>query len=117
VLGYGIRVRASVTSTGIELKNNLGRTSCRLGAKPIANSVDPGKPNKKGPAFAKGARSDRSGKLAMKSWIATENRWAEGIGRQALVYIVSLFEFIIWIGLAISWLFFHGVRPPIVSGG
>ena len=38
--------------------------------------------------------------------------WAEGIGRLALVYVVSLFGFIIWIGLAISWLFFHGVRPP-----
>jgi uncharacterized membrane protein YadS len=39
--------------------------------------------------------------------------WAEGIGRLALVYALSLFGFIIWIGLAISWLFFHGVRPPI----
>ncbi|MEZ6143137.1 MAG: putative sulfate exporter family transporter [Zavarzinella sp.] len=35
--------------------------------------------------------------------------WAEGLGRLALVYIVSLFGFVIWIGLAISWLFFHGV--------
>ena len=34
--------------------------------------------------------------------------WAEGIGRLALIYAVSLFGFIIWIGLAISWLFFHG---------
>lgn len=41
--------------------------------------------------------------------------WAEGIGRLALVYVVSLFGFIIWIGLAISWLFFHGVRPPLVQ--
>jgi uncharacterized membrane protein YadS len=40
----------------------------------------------------------------------------EGIGRLALVYVVSLFGFIIWIGLAISWLFFHGVMPPLVSG-
>ncbi|MFO0888915.1 MAG: putative sulfate exporter family transporter [Isosphaeraceae bacterium] len=38
--------------------------------------------------------------------------WAEGIGRLALVYAVSLFGFIIWIGLAISWLFFHGAMPP-----
>jgi uncharacterized membrane protein YadS len=38
--------------------------------------------------------------------------WAEGIGRLALVYLVSLFGFVIWIGLGISWLFFHGVRPP-----
>lgn len=35
--------------------------------------------------------------------------WAEGLGRLALVYVVSLFGFVIWIGLAISWLFFHGV--------
>ncbi len=38
----------------------------------------------------------------------------EGIGRLALVYVVSLFGFIIWIGLFISWLFFHGVKPPTV---
>ncbi|HLJ97265.1 MAG TPA: putative sulfate exporter family transporter [Gemmataceae bacterium] len=43
--------------------------------------------------------------------------WAEGIGRLTLVYVVSLFGFVIWIGLAISWLFFHGVYPPIVHGG
>ncbi len=43
--------------------------------------------------------------------------WAEGIGRLALVYVVSLFGFIIWIGLAISWLFFHGAHPPIITGG
>jgi uncharacterized membrane protein YadS len=43
--------------------------------------------------------------------------WAEGIGRLALVYVLSLFGFIIWIGLFISWLFFHGVHPPVVSGG
>jgi uncharacterized membrane protein YadS len=42
--------------------------------------------------------------------------WAEGIGRLALVYVVCLFGFIIWIGLAISWLFFHGVHPPVVGG-
>jgi uncharacterized membrane protein YadS len=42
--------------------------------------------------------------------------WAEGIGRLAVVYVVSLFGFIIWIGLAISWLFFHGMRPPVVGG-
>jgi uncharacterized membrane protein YadS len=40
--------------------------------------------------------------------------WEEGIARLALVYIVCLFGFIIWIGLAISWLFFHGVKPPVV---
>lgn len=41
--------------------------------------------------------------------------WAEGIGRLAAVYVVCLFGFIIWIGLFISWLFFHGVMPPVVS--
>lgn len=39
--------------------------------------------------------------------------WAEGLGRLALVYVVSLFGFVVWIGLAISWLFFHGVVPPV----
>lgn len=38
--------------------------------------------------------------------------WAEGLGRLALVYVVSLFGCVIWIGLGISWLFFHGVVPP-----
>lgn len=33
--------------------------------------------------------------------------WAEGIARLALVYVVCLFGFVIWIGLVISWLFFH----------
>jgi len=42
--------------------------------------------------------------------------WEEGIGRLAVVYILCLFGFIIWFGLAISWLFFHGVKPPIVQG-
>ncbi|MCS7279817.1 MAG: putative sulfate exporter family transporter [Thermodesulfobacteriaceae bacterium] len=41
--------------------------------------------------------------------------WAEGLGKLALVYVVCLFGFIIWIGLIISWIFFHGVKPPIVS--
>ncbi len=40
--------------------------------------------------------------------------WAEGLGRLALVYVVSLFGVVIWIGLAISWLFFHGV--PAAGG-
>src|SRR5207244_12206429 len=31
----------------------------------------------------------------------------EGIGRLALVYVVCLFGFIVWIGLAVSWIFFH----------
>jgi uncharacterized membrane protein YadS len=41
--------------------------------------------------------------------------WEEGIGRLAAVYLVSLFGFIIWIGLVISWLFFHGVKPPLAG--
>ena len=36
----------------------------------------------------------------------------EGIGRLALVYVVCLFGFIVWIGLAVSWIFFHGMTPP-----
>ncbi len=40
--------------------------------------------------------------------------WEEGIGKLALVYLVCLFGFIIWIGLVISWVFFHGIVPPTV---
>jgi uncharacterized membrane protein YadS len=39
--------------------------------------------------------------------------WAEGIGRLAAVYAVSLFGFVIWVGLLISYLFFAGVKPPL----
>jgi uncharacterized membrane protein YadS len=39
--------------------------------------------------------------------------WQEGIGKLALVYVLCLFGFIIWIGLAISWAFFQGVKPPV----
>ena len=41
--------------------------------------------------------------------------WEEGIGRLAVVYLVALFGFIIWIGLLISWIFFHGMRPPVIG--
>lgn len=41
--------------------------------------------------------------------------WQEGIGRLAAVYLVSLFGFVIWVGLLISWLFFSGVKPPLVG--
>ena len=41
--------------------------------------------------------------------------WAEGLGKLALVYAVSLFGFVIWFGLLVSWLFFHGVKPPEVK--
>lgn len=40
----------------------------------------------------------------------------EGIWRLAAVYVVSLFGFIIWIGLLISWIFFRGITPPVVGG-
>jgi uncharacterized membrane protein YadS len=41
--------------------------------------------------------------------------WQEGFGKLAAVYIVSLFGFVIWVGLFISWIFFGGVMPPVVS--
>lgn len=41
--------------------------------------------------------------------------WEEGMGKLAVVYVVCLFGFIIWIGLVISWLFFHGITPPTVA--
>ena len=42
--------------------------------------------------------------------------WEEGIGRLAAVYLLCLFGFVIWVGLAISFLFFAGVKPPLVAG-
>jgi uncharacterized membrane protein YadS len=42
--------------------------------------------------------------------------WAEGIGRLAAVYLLSLFGFVIWVGLAISFVFFAGVKPPLAAG-
>ena len=41
--------------------------------------------------------------------------WEEGIGKLAAVYLLCLFGFIIWIGLFISWIFFHGVHPPLAG--
>jgi uncharacterized membrane protein YadS len=41
--------------------------------------------------------------------------WQEGIGKLAAVYVVSLFGFVIWIGLLISWLFFYGIMPPLAG--
>jgi uncharacterized membrane protein YadS len=41
--------------------------------------------------------------------------WQEGIGKLAAVYVVSLFGFVIWVGLLISWIFFAGVHPPLAS--
>lgn len=42
--------------------------------------------------------------------------WDEGMGRIVGVYVVALFGFILWVGLSISWLFYHGVKPPIIGG-
>jgi hypothetical protein len=39
----------------------------------------------------------------------------EGIARLAAVYVFCLFGYIIWIGLLISWPFFHGVLPPMLK--
>ena len=41
--------------------------------------------------------------------------WEDGVGKLAAVYLVSLFGFVIWVGLLISWLFFSGVKPPLAS--
>jgi hypothetical protein len=40
--------------------------------------------------------------------------WQQGFGKLAAVYFVSLFGFVIWVGLPISWLF-RGVKPRLVS--
>lgn len=39
--------------------------------------------------------------------------WEEGLGKLVAVYVVSLFGFVIWVGLLISWLFFAGIKPPL----
>lgn len=41
--------------------------------------------------------------------------WREGFGKLAAVYVVSLFGFVIWVGLLISWIFFSGITPPLAS--
>ena len=41
--------------------------------------------------------------------------WQDGLGKLAAVYVVSLFGFVIWVGLLISWLFFSGFKPPLAS--
>ncbi|MGI9951755.1 putative sulfate exporter family transporter [Moorellaceae bacterium AZ2] len=41
--------------------------------------------------------------------------WGEGMGKLAVVYVISLFGFIIWIGLLISWLLFRGITPPPIA--
>jgi uncharacterized membrane protein YadS len=42
--------------------------------------------------------------------------WAAGMSRIVGVYVVCLFGFILWIGLLVSWIFYHGITPPIVGG-
>ncbi|WP_081411007.1 putative sulfate exporter family transporter [Desulfotruncus alcoholivorax] len=42
--------------------------------------------------------------------------WAEGMGKIVVVYAVCLFGFILWVGLFISWIFYHGIMPPVVGG-
>lgn len=41
--------------------------------------------------------------------------WEEGIGKLAVIYVIALFGFIIWVALLISWLFFHNILPPTVQ--
>jgi uncharacterized membrane protein YadS len=41
--------------------------------------------------------------------------WQEGFGKLAAVYVVSLFGFVVWVGLAISWIFFSGITPPLAG--
>ena len=40
--------------------------------------------------------------------------WEDGLGKLVAVYAISLFGFVIWVGLLISWLFFAGIKPPLV---
>jgi len=39
----------------------------------------------------------------------------EGLGRVVLIYLIALFGFILWIGLAISFIFFHDVPVPLAG--
>ena len=36
-------------------------------------------------------------------------------GKLTAVYAVSLFGFVVWVGLAISWIFFNGITPPLAG--
>ncbi|MDP4127691.1 MAG: putative sulfate exporter family transporter, partial [Bacillota bacterium] len=42
--------------------------------------------------------------------------WAEGMGKIVVVYAVCLFGFILWVGLLISWIFYNGIMPPVITG-
>jgi uncharacterized membrane protein YadS len=41
--------------------------------------------------------------------------WREGLAKLVAVYALTLFGFVVWVGLLISWLFFAGVKPPLVG--
>jgi len=41
--------------------------------------------------------------------------WEDGFGKLAAVYLISLFGFVVWVGLFISWIFFGGVHPPLAG--
>ncbi len=40
--------------------------------------------------------------------------WNAGLGRVVGVYAVALIGFIIWVGLFISYIFYHGIVPPTI---
>jgi len=44
------------------------------------------------------------------------NLWGAGMGRIVGVYAACLFLFILWVGLFISWVFYHGITPPVIGG-
>jgi hypothetical protein len=41
--------------------------------------------------------------------------WEDGLGKLVAVYVVSLFGFVIWVALLISWLFFAGIKLPLAG--
>lgn len=40
--------------------------------------------------------------------------WKAGLGRVVGVYAIALVGFIIWVGLFISYIFYHGIVPPTI---
>lgn len=73
------------------------------------------KPAKEGASQANAIRSIFFALCFFSIGLVTNVRklWAEGMGRIVLVYAVCLFGFIIWVGLLISWVFYHGIMPPL----
>jgi len=45
----------------------------------------------------------------------TSKRRGRRVCQARRVYFVSLYGFVIWVGLLISWIFFHGITPPLAS--